>query len=56
MVVHGDHEWQAHAGHRYGVFVFSKDGWLAGLEVWSIDGEAIPTELPDWRQLKPMAG
>jgi hypothetical protein len=33
--------------------VFAKDDALAGLEVWSIDGLATPTELPNIAWLRP---
>jgi len=49
-----DHKWQDGEGHLFGVFVFAKDGQLAGLEVWSIDGEATPTVLPDATVLVPL--
>jgi len=42
-----DHEWRDAEGRRFGVFVFSQSGYLAGLEVWSIDGSATPVGLPD---------
>ena len=34
-----------------GVFVFAEQEQLAGLEVWSVDGEETPTSLPEPRQL-----
>jgi hypothetical protein len=47
MQVMGDHMWEDAAGHTFGVFVFAKGNQLAGLEVWSVDGDAIPTALPE---------
>ena len=49
-----DHKWQDAEGHLFGVFAFAKEGRLAGLEVWSIDGEATPTELPPTSSLGPL--
>jgi hypothetical protein len=40
-------------GRLFGVFVFSKSGYLAGLEVWSIDGLATPIALPEPSWLTP---
>ena len=48
-----DYQWEDDDGHLFGVFVFAKRGILAGLEVWSIDGQAIPTSLPDPAVLRP---
>ena len=42
-----DYKWQDAEGHLFGASAFAKEGKLAGLEVWSIDGEATPRELPD---------
>jgi hypothetical protein len=47
MTVHADHEWRDADGRLFGIFVFSKSGCLAGLEVWSVDGSAVPRELPE---------
>jgi hypothetical protein len=45
-------QWTDNAGRLFGVVVFAKAGLLAGLEVYSVDGEATPTKLPpisaDW--------
>jgi hypothetical protein len=45
-------QWMDNAGRLFGVVVFAKAGMLAGLEVYSVDGEATPTQLPpisaDW--------
>jgi hypothetical protein len=49
-----DHRWEDPAGHLFGVFAFAKEGSLAGLEVWSIDGKATPTVLPDPSVLVPL--
>ena len=39
----------------FGAFVFAKDGWLAGLEVYSLSGET-PSVLPDPEDLRPWEG
>jgi hypothetical protein len=45
-----DCEYRNELGHLFGVFVFERGGFLAGLELWSVDGESIPSTLPriDW--------
>ena len=50
-----DHQWQDEQGHRFGAFAFAKEGKLAGLEVWSIDGLATPKSLPDTSLLTPVS-
>src|SRR2546423_2577487 len=42
-----DYEWQCAGGELFGVFVFERNGLLAGLEIWSQDGLAQATSLPD---------
>jgi hypothetical protein len=49
-----DHKWRDPGGHLCGIFAFAKEGRLAGLEVWSIDGGATPTILPDPSLLVPL--
>jgi hypothetical protein len=49
-----DHKWQDAEGHQFGASAFAKEGKLAGLEVWSLDGEATPTVLPDTSVLVPL--
>jgi hypothetical protein len=41
-----DFQWQDEKGHLFGVFVFEQDGLLAGLDLWSIDGQSTATQLP----------
>jgi hypothetical protein len=53
MKVIADFAWNAD-GHQFGIFVFEKGALLAGLEVWSIDGEATPSNLPRPDQLQPL--
>lgn len=43
-----DHQWRDGDGHLFGVFAFAKEGRLAGIEEWSIDGQATPTSLGEW--------
>lgn len=47
MEVLSDYFWHADGGELLGVFVFAKNDQLAGLEVWSVDGNyATPPPLP----------
>ena len=54
MAVLADYQWQGTGGARYGVFLFARAGLLAGLEVWSIDGQSTPSRLPDPAELRPL--
>lgn len=40
-------------GELFGAFVFEQDGLLAGLDLWSIDGRATPSVLPEPAALRP---
>jgi hypothetical protein len=51
-----EYEWRAVGGEMFGVFVFEREGLLAGLEVWSQDGLADATTLPDPQQLIELHG
>jgi hypothetical protein len=53
VTVTPDFFWTEPGGGLCGVLVFAKGGTLAGLEVWSVDGEATPTALPALDQLRP---
>jgi len=53
LEVLSDYEWEDGEGRLFGVFVFAKNGSLAGLDVWSIDGRATPTALPNVESLRP---
>jgi hypothetical protein len=46
MKVISDFQWQDLNGCRFGAFVFVQGGLLAGLDLWSIDGQATPSALP----------
>lgn len=48
------HLWRAANGSEYGVFVFAMQGQLAGVEVWWIDGDSIPSALPAVEELLPL--
>ena len=54
MEILADYQWRGTAGELFGVFVFARRDLLSGLEVWSIDGEATPTALPDTSELTPL--
>jgi hypothetical protein len=48
-----DYQWRGSQGELFGVFVFARGNLLSGLEVWSIDGRATPTSLPNASELEP---
>ena len=50
-----DQQWQDEQGRRFGAFAFAKEGKIAGIEVWSMDGLATPTALPDPSLLSPVS-
>jgi hypothetical protein len=54
MEIQSDYQWQGPGGAAFGVFVFARAGNLAGLEVWSIDGQETPSRLPDPTELQPL--
>ena len=54
MEILSDYQWSGAGGGLFGIFVFARRDLLAGLEVWSIDGQAAPTELPDSSELTPL--
>jgi hypothetical protein len=49
-----DFQWHDAAEHLGGVFLFARGGTLAGLEVWSIDGQAAIDRLPLPHTLEPI--
>ena len=53
MRVLADFQWTTPEGHACGAFVFEQDGLLAGLDLWSIDGGAVPSALPAIEDLVP---
>ena len=54
MAILADYEWRGSAGELFGVFAFAQGDLLGGIEVWSVDGEATPTRLPDPAELTPL--
>lgn len=55
MRVLSDYQWRTSAGHLCGVFIFERDGMLAGLDLWSIDGQMTPDALPPIGNLVPIS-
>ena len=53
MSVVSDYCWRSPDGFLFGAFVFTCEGWLAGLDLWSVDGQATPSVLPRPEQLYP---
>jgi hypothetical protein len=53
MRVLSDFQWKDAKGHLFGAFVFERDDLLAGLDLWSIDGQATAAELPPIESLIP---
>jgi hypothetical protein len=53
MHVLSDYQWRTEDGHLCGAFVFEQDGLLAGLDLYSIDGQATPDAIPPIRNLFP---
>ncbi len=49
-----DYEWRTSTGALCGAFVFAQEALLGGLEVWSIDGQCTPHELPSPELLQPL--
>jgi hypothetical protein len=47
MKILSDHEWRDPLGHLFGIFLFAKANTLAGIDVYSVDGLAVPRTLPD---------
>jgi hypothetical protein len=53
MRVLSDYQWRSEQGHLCGAFVFEQDGLLAGLDLWSIDGQSTPDAMPPIESLVP---
>jgi hypothetical protein len=49
-----DFEYRTVKGEPCGAFVFERDGLLAGLEGWSVDGLSTPTTLPAIDESQPL--
>jgi len=54
MRVLSDYYWIDDDGHTNGIFIYSISGQLAGLEVYSCDGECGTVRLPDPNRLSQM--
>jgi hypothetical protein len=54
MDVLSDYLWNDAEGHKFGAFVFTQGGLLAGLDLWSVDGAVTPTWIPRPDQLRSM--
>jgi len=52
MEVVSDHWWRTEAGNLCGAFVFLRDDLVAGIDLWSIDGQETPSQLPAVERLK----
>jgi hypothetical protein len=53
MEVVSDFWWRTPRGNLCGAFVFLREGVLAGIDLWSIDGAETPSQLPRPEQLRP---
>jgi hypothetical protein len=51
MEVLSDFKWSDEHGNLFGVYVFARSGQLAGLDLWSIDGNATASSLPNIEHL-----
>ena len=49
-----DYSYYSENNNLMGVFIFARDNILAGLEVWSIDGEETPIKLPSINECFPL--
>ena len=49
-----EYQWRNALGHLQGAYVFERNGLLAGLDLWSIDGQSTPDTLPPIDQLAPL--
>jgi hypothetical protein len=54
MDILSDYSWRDSAGHLFGAFVFTRGELLAGLDLWSVDGQATATHLPNPSELTPI--
>jgi hypothetical protein len=52
MEVVSDYWWRTEGGNLCGVFVFLRDDLVAGIDLWSIDGQEIPSTLPPIDRLR----
>src|SRR5438552_116066 len=54
MSVVSDYRWDSPEGYLFGVFAYTREGLLSGIDLWSIDGRATASSLPDTNQLRPI--
>src|SRR5262247_3782845 len=54
MQILSDYVYDDPAGHTVGVFLFASAGRLAGLEIWSIEGDPVPNAVPAPELLRPL--
>src|SRR5712692_7487166 len=47
MSVVSDYRWDSPEGYLLGVFAFAREGLLSGIDLWSIDGRATASKLPN---------
>jgi hypothetical protein len=52
MEILADYTFNSEKGELNGIFIFAINEQLAGLEVWSIDGQMTPAMLPEINDLK----
>lgn len=50
-----DYQWVDDHGHLFGAYVFERNGLLAGLDLWSIDGLSTPAAMPAIARLVPLS-
>lgn len=49
-----DYQWRTSSGALCGAFAFACAGVLAGIELWSIDGQETPSTIPPVSVLEPL--
>jgi len=54
MSVVSDYRWDSPEGFLFGVFAYAREGLLSGIDLWSIDGRATASTLPETTQLRPI--
>ena len=54
MAMIADFQWHNEKGHLQGAYVFERNGLLAGLDLWSIDGQSTPDAMPPIDKLIPL--
>jgi hypothetical protein len=47
MEILSDYYWRTSSGNLCGVYVFAREKKLAGIDLWSIDGQETPSFLPE---------